>query len=359
MAQTEKAPAISMSSTKKEMLGAYQDMKTVLEKRNRELADTAAEKETWRKKAAEEAAERAESDDPVRRIHDLRSDIGRQLTELARQLESETEEYSHLKQAVEDRKSELQRIYEVETAAADLTALLEANRKRKEESQAEMAEQRQKFAAEMEEEKATWERKKQEHEQHRKDEKAAQIRERTREEEEFDYDLKREREQRRNQLEDEMAALEREIAISRERFEREQAEKEESLAKREEAVAEREKRIDELQMAVDAFPVELEEKVAEAVKEMTDRLNTEFANREALLKKGFEGERNVLNSRIEALENMTKNQEKGIQALTSQQEKAYEKVQEIANKAVVSAGERHTGWPAPEHQVRVSREDRG
>jgi hypothetical protein len=359
MPETQEALTITMSNTKKEMLAAYQDMKMALEKRDRELADAEAEKKTWREKAAEEAAVRAESDDPVRRLHDLRSDIGRQLTELARQFEGETEEYSRLKQAVEDRKSELQRIYEVETAAADLTALLEANRKRKEEFHAEMAEQRQKFAAEMEAEKATWARNKLEQEERRKDEKAAKERERKREQEEFEYDLKREREQRRNQLDDEMAALLREVATTRVEFEREQAEREGALAKREAAVADREKRVDELQHAVDAFPAELEEKVAEAVKTVSDRLNAEFTGREALLKTGFEGERNVLNGRIEALENLTENQEKAIQALTAQQEKAYEKVQDIASKAVASAGERHAGWPAPERQVRVSGEDRG
>ena len=133
MPKTQEAPTITMSNTKKEMLAAYQEMKAELEERASELVAADAEKETWRKKAAEKAAERAESDDPVRRLHDLRSDIGRQLTELARQFEGETEEYSRLKQAVEDRKSELQRIYEVETAAADLAELLEANRKIKEE----------------------------------------------------------------------------------------------------------------------------------------------------------------------------------------------------------------------------------
>ncbi len=359
MPETHEALTITMSNTKKEMLAAYEEMKTALEERHRELADADAEKETWRKKAAEKAAERAESDDPVRRLHDLRSDIGRQLTELARQFEGETEEYSRLKQAVEDRKSELHRIYEVETAAADLTALLEANRERKEEFHADMTEQRQKFATEMETEKATWARNRLEHQEQSKDARAARERERKREQEEFDYNLKRERGHRSNQLEDEMAALQREISTTREEFEREQAERKGAISMREEAVAEREKRIDDLQQAVDGFPAELAERVAEAGEDMTARLNAEFAGREALQKKGFEGERDVLNGRIEALESLTKNQEQTIQALTAQQEKAYEKVQDIASKAVASAGERHAGWPAPERQVRVSGEDRG
>ncbi|MCF7849769.1 MAG: hypothetical protein K9M45_13040 [Kiritimatiellales bacterium] len=118
------------------------------------MANADAEKEKWRQEAASAAAERAESEDPVRRIHDLRSDIGKQLTDLAGKFESETEEYTRLKQAVEDKQTELQRIYEVETAASDLRALIEANRKCKEDFEREMAVQRQKFEAEMETNKA-------------------------------------------------------------------------------------------------------------------------------------------------------------------------------------------------------------
>jgi phage-related minor tail protein len=124
-------------------------------------------------------------------------------------------------------------------------------------------------------------------------------------------------------------------------------------------VAEREKHMEELQAAVDAFPARLEDEAARVVTSTTERLQAEFTSREALLKKEFEGERNVLQGRIEALENLTRNQEKHIATLTSQQEKAYEKVQEIASKAVSSAGERFAGWAAPERPPRASGEDRG
>lgn len=359
MTQPDETPAISMSNTKKEMFAAYEEMKAALAKRDQELADATEERETWRKKAAEAAAERAESDDPVRRIHELRSDIGRQLTDLAGKFESETEEYSRLKQAVGDKKAELERIYQVETAASDLAALIEANRKQKEDFEEDIASRRQQFEDEVAAEKTAWEREKQEHEQQVRDERAAQERERKREQEEYDYNLKREREQRQNKLEDEMAALEKEVAAKREQFQREQDEKQEGLAAREQAVTEREQRMDDLQAAVDAFPTELEQKVAAAVAETTERLNAEFASREALLKKEFEGERNVLNSRIEALEALAENQEKRIDSLTRQQEAAYEKVQDIANKAVSSAGDRQSSWRTPERHSRVADEDKG
>ena len=153
-----------MSNTKKEMFTAYEEMKTALEARGKELADADAEKEKWRQEAASAAAERAESEDPVRRIHDLRSDIGKQLTDLAGKFGNETDEYTRLKQAVGDNKAELNRIYEVETAASDLTALIEAHGKRKEDFEQEMAEQRETFEEEMEKAKGGWVREKREQE---------------------------------------------------------------------------------------------------------------------------------------------------------------------------------------------------
>jgi hypothetical protein len=48
--------------------------------------------------------------------------------------------------------------------------------------------------------------------------------------------------------------------------------------------------------------------VEKAVKQVTDRLNLEAKNREELLRKEFEGQRNVSVARIEALEKMAKDQ---------------------------------------------------
>ncbi len=77
----------------------------------------------------------------------------------------------------------------------------------------------------------------------------------------------------------------------------------------------------------------------------------------AALQKEFEGERNVLKGKIESLEQLVKDQAKRIEALSAQQEKAYEKVQDIANKAVSGAGERHNQrWPS-EPRTAASKEE--
>jgi phage-related minor tail protein len=78
----------------------------------------------------------------------------------------------------------------------------------------------------------------------------------------------------------------------------------------------------------------LESAVNKAVKEAVERVQLEAKNREELLKKEFEGERNVLTTRIESLQKTAKEQQEQLAKLSQQSEKAYGQVQEIAVKAI-------------------------
>ena len=69
-------------------------------------------------------------------------------------------------------------------------------------------------------------------------------------------------------------------------------------------------------------------------------VNCQLSKKEKLLVKGFEGEINVLKTKLMAFDTLAKEQTKQIDKLNSQQENAYEKIQDIANKAVSGAAER-------------------
>jgi len=109
---------------------------------------------------------------------------------------------------------------------------------------------------------------------------------------------------------------------------------EKDLTEREKAVAEREEELGELQKKVIAFPKEMEEAINNAVKDTTERITLEAKNRAELIRKEFDGERNVLTTRIESLEKTVKEQSGQISNLSEQLEKAYQKVQDIAVKSV-------------------------
>jgi len=99
-------------------------------------------------------------------------------------------------------------------------------------------------------------------------------------------------------------------------------------------VAAQEKDVTELRQRAAAFPKELESAVDKAVKESTERLKLDTKSREELLRKEFEGERNVAAARGEALEKMNKDLSDLNAKLSGQLEAAYQKVQEIAEKAI-------------------------
>ena len=71
-----------------------------------------------------------------------------------------------------------------------------------------------------------------------------------------------------------------------------------------------------------------------AVKEVTERLTLEASKNEELLKKGYEGETNVLRTKIQSLEHLVDQQNKQIADLSNRLENSYGKVQDIALKAI-------------------------
>lgn len=111
---------------------------------------------------------------------------------------------------------------------------------------------------------------------------------------------------------------------------------EKQLSEREKEIKERENELIELRKKVSGFPKEQDTAVNKAVKEAMDRMQVESRNKEDLVGKVFEGERNVFAAKIESLEKTVKSQSEQISRLSQQLERAYQNVQEIAGKAVSS-----------------------
>ncbi len=74
--------------------------------------------------------------------------------------------------------------------------------------------------------------------------------------------------------------------------------------------------------------------MANTKNDTTARVSAEYEHKLALQTQQFEGEKNVLASRIEGLEQLVESLRRQVESLSQQQEKAYEKVQDIATRAV-------------------------
>ncbi len=341
----------SMKNTKKEMLDIILKLqKNIDEKEKAKLNAEQIREETKKVKTVKQADKTAASSLSTE-IHALKISINKELTTLSDKIEAEAEKYGNLNQAIDLKQTELDEIYGIEKEAAKLAAILEAQSQAKEDFENEMADKRERqegglttkkeqFENQITETKATWEKEKTAYLETSSEEKSRSKKERIRESEEYEYQLQRTRKLEQNKFVDEMEMSKRDMEQKKEEFEKFQQTKSTELEERENRVAERELKMDGLQLNVDSFPAELEKSVNSAVKLSEKALNDRFTQNEALLSKGFEGEKNVHEARIHALESLVKDQVKQIDKLNSQQEKAYEQVQDIASKAVEGSADR-------------------
>jgi hypothetical protein len=324
-------PQITASNTKQQMLAAYQEVvKRLKEKRETELKPQLRAEEK-QKEAAVKVADSLSTEGIAREVGNLRSEIGKVLIELSDRMEEEIGKYLHIKRAVEAREQELKELTEIEKEALSLAALLEAQKERRERFDAEMSEKKQFLEAEIASTRAAWKEEQKGHEAEIQAREAVDKKKREREAEEYTYAFERQKRLAQEQFEYEKARMERETQMRREELERD-------LTAREQALKEKESELDELRAKAAASAAELAAAVDKAVKETTDRLTRESEAREALLKKGFEGEQKVLQSRIDSLQQTAKEQLQQIARLSAQIEKSYGQVQEIAVKAIEGSG---------------------
>lgn len=318
---------LSASNTKKEMLEAYNEVLNQLQqKREAELKpqERLEEKEV---KQVVAAADALSTDGIVKEIGNLKSEMGKMLALLSDRLEEGVRTYDGIKKAVAVKESELQEIYEIQKAASSLAALIEAQEIKRQEFQVEMAAIKVELGREVQTMRGEWEKEKKLREAEAKEREAGEAKRREREKEEYRYAFTREQQLAKDQFEDEKVRLERDIQQTKERMEQE-------LAERERTVAQREAEMNELRTKAAAFPKEMETAINAAAKDATTRVQLDGKNREELLRKEFDGERNVLTTRINSLDQMVKEQSEQIVRLSQQLEKAYGQVQDIAVRTV-------------------------
>jgi hypothetical protein len=318
---------LSEKNTKQEMLDAYRVVVRQLEEKR--AAELHPEKRLQEKQAEEAVTVAAglAPDGVERALGNLKADIGRSLAEIAERMATEVTRFKAIQKAVESRERDLQELYGIEKVATSLAALIEAQNQKRREFEIELGRQKEELTREIESTRAEWEKEKKSHETELRERDALEKKGREREKEEAAYLFKREQQSARDKLNDEKAATEKEILAKRETLAKE-------LAEREKAVAAQERELTDLRQKAAAFPKELESAVDRAVKDAADRLKLEAKNREDLLRKEFEGERNVAAARNEALEKMNKDLSDQNARFAKQLDAAYQKVQEIAEKAI-------------------------
>lgn len=165
-------------------------------------------------------------------------------------------------------------------------------------------------------------------------------------------------EQRKRQLDEEMAlkkkAWDREAEeyeyqkkLKRERDQIEIAEKEKTLAVRETAIREQEQEIVQLKKTAEQFPKELEIAISKREHEVTEKLAERFEHEKALKEKETDAQIELLKLTVKNLEERLVTQTQEATAYKNQAEEANAKAQTLAIKAI----ERPTTVVAPPNTV--------
>jgi len=323
---------LSLSSTKKELLDAYLSALKQLEEKSKTELQPQKMAEEKKKTEAIKKADELSLEGVAGAIGALKLEMSRILTQLSDRLENEVNNYKNIQSAIALKNQELKEIYDIENSASTLAALIEAQKQKRREFEEQIARDEETLMNEVREARKKWTEEEKQHELTMKERAQLEQKMREREREEYIYNFNREQKLEKDRFEDLKAKLEKEMALKKEEVERE-------LSQREKMIAEKEAEVADLREKVMNFPKQLEVAVAKAVKETTENLKVQAKSREDLLLKEFEGEKNVLNTKMAILEKLAAEQGEKIKELSDKLEKAYGKIQDVAVKAIEGASQ--------------------
>lgn len=322
----------SLLSTKKELLDAYQSALKLLEEKSKAELRPQAIVEAKKKSETLQKADELSLDAIAGSSASLKTETAKFLATLVERLETEIRKYGTLQEAVEAKKAELDEVYEIEKSAFSLAALIESQRQKRQEFEDQVSREKERLMAEIQETRANWDEEVKTREATLKEKALAEQKTRDREREEYLYQFKREQKLEKDKVEDLRSKIEKELAAKKETVEKE-------LSQRESQVAEREAESDSLREKVARIPQDLDAAAAKAWKEAGENYRVQLKNREEILSREAEGERNVLNTRIALLEKETAEQNAKIRELSEKLDLAYQKVQDVALKAIEGASQ--------------------
>lgn len=330
---------VSSRNTKNEILDAYNDLLKSIQEKKTEEPKKVQERE--KQETAVKNSGELSNEGIVKNISTLKVNLAASLDKLSENFIGEFRRFEELQQAIQVEKKNLQDLYQISAGADSLAAMLLAQKEKKEQFEAEMAQrkadleekirvEKEKFEAEMAEKRVLWKKEQETWQAKLKEESEDNKKAKQREEEEFQYNLKLTRKKEADLYEDKKAKLEKELAEKKVAFEKE-------FSLREAAVKMAETELNDLRQKTLAFPKELDKAVETAAKATTDRLEMEYRFNKELTAKQNEGEIKLRDQIIETLRSKIKDIETSLKELSQKTATAESTVKDIAMKAIESS----------------------
>ena len=330
---------VSVKNTKNQIMDAYNDLLKKLQGQKSEEPKKVQEQQ--QKMELTDKAKSMTNQGIIKGIAELKVGISSELDKLGEMFITEQKKFDDLQKAISIEKQNLEDLYQLSANTDSLAAMMLAQKEQKEKFEQGMAQreselsdkiktEKEKHETEILEKRALWKKEQSEQDAAAKEKAASLKKEREREEEEYLYSLKLNRKKESDQYEEEKQKLEKELTDKKAAFEKEFRER---TAKIEEAEAE----LNELRKKNAEFPKELERAVNAAVKETSDKLNTEHKFEIKLRDKEVEGELKLKDQTIGALSSKIKEIEASIKEMSQKTATAESSVKDIAMKAIESA----------------------
>jgi hypothetical protein len=321
---------LSSKSTKEEMMKAYNELLTKFQERVANLSEKKAEIKRSTDTAVVEKASTYTVETIIKGLADLNLNVGKGLTELARELTAEAGKLTDIREAIAVETRALEELHDIRLAADTLASLIQEHEQRKAAFEEEMTETEEEFNNEMTAKRTDWKKEQEAYNAALKDNEARLKKEREREREEYEYNLALTRKKDKDLYEEQKAIMEKALREEKLKQERE-------LSVREATVAAQEADLAELRARVAAFPAELTAAVEQAQREAALQAESRAKQEAQLWAKEVEGDKRVAQLRITALEETVKKQLEQIESLTKKLNDANTQVQEIAIRAIEGA----------------------
>lgn len=257
----------------------------------------------------------------------LKVSLAQELDTLEQTIAQEYKKFADIQAAIEIESKNLQELYEIKKSTDTLAVLILSHKELKQKFEADMQQQRALLEMEIKEVKLRWKKEQEAFEQESHDKAEAIEKERVRAKEEYQYSLKIERKKDADAYESRKAALEKELEDKRIEFNRECAERETALKANEEEFK-------ALQEQVKQFPHELEKTVKEAESATRISIETKYKHQIDLTTKEIEGERRLNQQIITSLQDKIVEQDSYIKQLVQKADASVHQVQSIAIKAL-------------------------
>ena len=272
----------------------------------------------------------------IKSLETLQVGFGGAVSQLSEQLITEATTFNKLQTNIEEELTELQDLHDLETVEADtLETLLTTYQDSAKNFSQEYSQREETLQQELEDLTKEWLKEQENHQREIKLRNDNYAKTKQREEEEYQYNLELVRQLDRDNSEQELNQLYKELEEARE-------EQDKVWAEREKTISEKEKEYAETKQKVEEF----EEKLKAEVKKATDAgkgIGTYQAKVKADLRnKEIEGETQNYNLRIQALESTIANNQTRINSLSKQLDSTLKQVQDLAVKAIEGTSNRNS-----------------